>query len=323
MPVIKIVALTGFGIPKLAAACRSVPNLSLSVVDTLSDLASEVVDAQGLIVYNGGYSAEVAELLRKEAGALRWIQFATSGTDNAVRHGLPENVIHTNAGDAWAPAVAEHAMALLLGLGRKLPQLERARLARDWSREQLAEGLFFLNGRTLVIVGLGAIGREISSRAQAFGARVIGVSRKSQALSSIDQHLPFDRLADILPAADALILSVALTPETRHMINERSLALMKPSAVLINVSRGAVIDEAALAAALRVKQLGGAALDVFESEPLPLESPLWELDSVILSPHVAGFGHPGAIERVVALCQDNICRFMEGRPLRNVVTVSP
>ena len=321
MPRVKIVALMSVGFPELAAACQDLHDVRLTGLEAPAELAREVADADGFIVFNGQYSAEVAALLRRDAPRLRWIQFATSGWDNALRHGVPEGVAMTNAGEAWAPAVAEHALALLLGLARDLPRLERARQARDGARH--GHGLVFVKDSTVLILGLGAIGREIAVRVKALGARIIAAARRPQTHPAIDRLVPLSQLDLVLPEADAVILALALAPETHHLINAERLALMKPSAVLINVARGDILDEAALAAALGAKQLAGAGLDVYAREPLPAESPLWDLDNVILSPHVAGFGEPGALTRVVELCRDNITRFAQGAPLRNRISPGP
>ena len=150
----KIVALMGWGFPELAALCEGTGSLRLVGLDDPADLGREIAEADGFVVYNNQYTAEVAETLRRRARRLRWVQFATSGTDNAEAHGLPEDVTLTNAGDAWAPAVAEHAMALLLGLRRALPQLERSRQAGLASTVLPEEGVHRRDGAIHVLVDI-------------------------------------------------------------------------------------------------------------------------------------------------------------------------
>lgn len=316
---IKIVCHVTAGFPALSAACAGMPALSLAETKTLAELERELAGADGLIVFNGDYTAEVAALAARQR--LRWIQFATAGVDNAEKFGVPEGCLLCNAGDVWAPTVAEHALALLLGLVRQIHLLERTRLGEDWSRGALVPAMGSLQGRTLALVGVGNIGREIAARARAFGPRIVGVMRQPRSVEGIDEAVSFERLFEVLAAADAVVLSLALTAQTHHLIGREALAAMKASAFLVNVARGGIVDETALIEALGDGRIAGAGLDVFASEPLPLDSPLRGLPNVILSPHVAGFGDAGAGERLVDLCRDNIRRFMTGEVLRNRIAL--
>ena len=316
---IKIVCHVTAGFPALSAACAGMPALSLAETKTLAELERELAGAVGLIVFNGDYTAEVAALAARQR--LRWIQFATAGVDNAEKFGVPEGCLLCNAGDVWAPTVAEHALALLLGLVRQIHLLERTRLGEDWSRVALVPAMGSLQGRTLALVGVGNIGREIAARARAFGPRIVGVMRQPRSVEGIDEAVSFERLFEALAAADAVVLSLALTAQTHHLIGREALAAMKASAFLVNVARGGIVDETALIEALGDGRIAGAGLDVFASEPLPPDSPLRGLPNVILSPHVAGFGDAGAGERLVDLCRDNIRRFMTGEVLRNRIAL--
>ena len=318
---LKIVCRMDLGFAELSAVFRNVPGPSLVEATSFGDLEREIPDAQGLIIYNNRYTAEVAALIRRRGRALRWIQFATAGLDNAHKFGVPDGCVVCNAADVWAPTVAEHAMALLLGLVRQVHLFERRRQGGEGSREALAGGLVSLQDFTIAVVGVGSIGREFACRAKSFGCRLIGVTRTPREVDGFDECLPLDRLHVALAQADAVVLSIALTPETRHLVGCNAFAAMKESAILINVSRGDVVDEAALIEALQDGRLAGAGLDVFSVEPLPSESPLRRLPNVILSPHVAGFGAAKTVERLVDLCHDNIARFVDGRPLRNVVEI--
>lgn len=318
---LKIVCRMTLGFAELSAAVRNAPGPSLVEATSFGDLEREIPDAQGLIIYNNSYTAEAAALIRRQGRALRWIQFASAGLDNAHRFGVPDGCLVCNAGDVWAPTVAEHAMALLLGLVRQVHLVERKRQGGEGFREALVGELVSLQDLTIAIVGVGSIGREFACRAKPFGCRLLGVTRNPRPVDGIDECLPLDRLHVALAQADAVVLSVALTPETRCLIGRNALAAMKASAILINVSRGDVVDEAALVEVLQDGRLAGAGLDVFSVEPLPSNSPLRQLPNVILSPHVAGFGAAKTVERLVDLCRDNIARFVGGRPLRNLVEV--
>jgi len=171
------------------------------------------------------------------------------------------------------------------------------------------------------IVGMGHIGEEVARLARAFGCRIVATRRSVTAPTS-DQHadelLPPSGLPRLLETSDYVVLAVPLTPETRGMIGAAELGMMPPHAVLVNIARGGVVDEAALVDALREHRIAGAALDVFEREPLPAESPLWDLDNVIVSPHISG-GTEIYNQRAVDIFADNLRRFLAGEPLHNVV----
>ena len=235
---------------------------------------------------------------------------------------LARDVAITNASGVHGPNIAEHVLAMMLMFTRGLPKLFRAQLARRWDRNQTSRSEAFaeLTGKTLLIVGLGRIGEAIASRARPFGVRLLAAKRDPAARHDpavpVDELLPMDALDDALPRADHVCVTVPLTPATRHLIDARRIARLGAGAYLYNVSRGAVIDEAALVEALRAGRLAGAGLDVFEEEPLPAQSPLWDLDNVILTPHVAGLT-PLYYQRTAALFADNLERFLSGRPLAN------
>jgi phosphoglycerate dehydrogenase-like enzyme len=207
---------------------------------------------------------------------------------------------------------------MMIMLAKGWPGLVRAQARREWTR-------FWprvLAGQTVGIVGLGSIGRAVARLAKAFDMRVLGVRRSGAPLECADYEVdgifgPLD-LLNVLAESDYVVLALPLTEETHHLIGELALRAMKPSAYRIHVSRGAVIDEAALVRALKEGEVAGAGLDVFESEPLPPESELWGMDNVIISPHIAG-GTPRYMELAVDLFCENLRRYLAGEPLRNVV----
>lgn len=251
------------------------------------------------------------------AEKLRWFQVINAGVDDLQARGLVgrQFSITTGAGIA-AVGIAEHSLALMLMLARGMHRLLVQQQDRHWEMQPSLQ----LAGKTLGVVGLGEIGRETARRARAFGMRVIACRRTvgSGADPDCDQLLPYDQLDSLLAQSDYVHLAVPLTPETRHLIGAPQFAQMKPTAFLINVARGEVVDQDALIAALQSGQIAGAGLDVVTPEPLPVDNPLWAMPNVILTPHTAGYiesyGHR-AIEVFIA----NLRRYLANEALSHVV----
>ena len=257
------------------------------------------------------------------AGRLRWLSSVAAGLDGIVTPALlGRGVALTSASGVHGPNIAEHVLAMMLMFTRGLPALFRAQLARRWERNHTSRSGAFaeLTGKTLLVVGLGRIGEAIAARARPFGMRIVAVKRDPSARHdagvAVDELLGMEALDDALGRADHVCLTVPITRETHRLIDARRIARLRAGAYLYNVSRGPVIDEAALVEALRAGTLGGAGLDVFEDEPLPATSPLWDLPNVILTPHVAGLT-PLYYQRTAALFADNLDRFLSGQPLEN------
>ena len=281
------------------------------------DFARALPDAD--VIVTGGLTDD--ELAR--ATRMRWFSSVAAGLDDiATPAMLARGVEITNASGVHGPNIAEHVLAMMLMFTRGMPRLLRAQLAHRWERDlrSRSDGPGELTGKTLVIVGLGRIGEAIAVRARPFGVRVVALKRDPSARHdagvAVDELLGMDALDEALGRADHVCVTVPLTRETHHLMHARRLARLRTSAFLYNISRGAVIDEAALVDALRAGKLAGAGLDVFEEEPLPPTSPLWDLDNVILTPHVAG-ATPLYYDRTAALFADNLDRFLAGQPLRN------
>lgn len=260
--------------------------------------------------------------LHELAPALRWVQLTSAGVDRLLESPLlARGVLVTTASGIHGIPIGEYVLAGMLALAKGLPQAMAAQRERAW-RPYVPEELA---GRTLGIVGLGAIGSHLARLARAFQMRVIAVRRSCQRpqerppdAPEVDLLLPPSHLDRLLSEADYVALCVPLTRETQGLIGRRELALMRPGAVLINIARGPVVDEEALIEALREGRLGGAVLDVFQREPLPPESELWEMSNVILTPHISG-GTPRYMERAIDIFCDNLRRFLAGQPLRNLV----
>ena len=259
--------------------------------------------------------------LLPRASCLRWFQQWAAGADWLLRH--PE-AVHmdfelTNMSGIHAVPVTEHVFALLLAFARELRPALRAQQAREWIPYGQHEHLFELADKTMLLIGVGAIGERTARIAAVMDIRVLGVRRDpTVGATGVDAMYGPDQLRGLLPQADFVVLTVPLTTETRGMIGEQELRAMKPTAYLINVGRGGTVDEDALLQALRQGWIAGAGLDVFETEPLPEDSPLWELENIIITSHYAGVT-PHYQERALGVFCDNLERYQAGVPLRNVV----
>jgi phosphoglycerate dehydrogenase-like enzyme len=245
----------------------------------------------------------------RRARRLRWVQCLGAGVDRlvAVRE-LPDKVVITRIGRGFGPAMAEHVLGYLLALTLDAPRALDQQRRRVWAPYSAP----LLRGRTAVVVGLGEIGGEVARLLRAAGLQVLGVNRGGAPSPHVDETWPVADLDRVLPGAAIVVLVAPLTDESWHLLDARRLALLPRGAWLVNVGRGALVDEPALVAALRAGQVGRAALDVFEVEPLPDDSPLWTMDGVIVTPHVAG---PDDVAHVCEIFADNYARFRAGQPL--------
>lgn len=256
------------------------------------------------------------EALLRQAPNLRWIQLTSAGVDRAARSGLLESDITvTSASGLHATPIGEYVLCVMLMFCKGASRFIRAQERREWARYMPQE----LHGKTVGIVGLGRIGSEVARLAKAFGCRVLATRRSAAARTKdelADELLPPSDLPALLAQSDFVVLAVPLTQETRHLIGEAELRAMKSTGVLINIARGAVVDEAALVRALKEGWIAGAALDVFEQEPLPAESELWGLENVVLSPHISG-GTEIYNRRAVAIFCENLRRYLAGESLLN------
>lgn len=255
------------------------------------------------------------EAVQRAAG-LKWIHSTAAGVDQLLYPEIRARGIILTASMGIHHQLVEHIFAFLLALERRLHVALRLQLQRKWNRARTVGDE--LAGKTLGILGLGTIGQQLVRKAQAFDMRVIGTKRTPTAIPGVDRVLPPDGLPQVLRESDAIVVALPLTPQTRGLIGERELQMMKPSAWFINVGRGPIVHEAALIQALRAGKIAGAALDVFEHEPLRSDSPLYDLENVILTPHVSG-ASPRYMDRAVPLFCENLARYLRGAPLRNLV----
>jgi phosphoglycerate dehydrogenase-like enzyme len=282
------------------------------------------------ILYTFHLPANALDLAPK----LRWLQLHSAGANHILDHPIMQSdVAITTVSGIHATPIAEYVFASILAHRWRVPlwthcQREREWPAGRWDLYARPE----LRGSTLGIVGYGSIGREVARIAQAFGMRVLAIRRLNERAkpSYAEEHtgdpagaIPDtlytpDALHEMLAESDYVVLALPLTSETFHIIGEAELRFMKPTAYLVNIARGPLVDEAALVQALRDGWIAGSGLDVFEQEPLPGDSPLWDLENALISPHVAGFT-PRYDERATALFAENLRRYLSGQPLLNLV----
>ena len=282
-------------------------------------IPDEHADAEALVVW-GNPSWQLRDAAERLTG-LRWVQTLAAGPDAVLAAGFAPEVVITGGTGLHDVTVAEHALALTLAAARRLHLLVRAQIGRRWAGElgglqPVSEPGSFrtLRDARVAVWGFGGIAATLSPLLAALGARVTGIARSAGERHGFPVVAPSD-LPNLLPETDVLINILPATDDTRHAVNAEVLSLLPPHAWLVNVGRGATVDEAALVNAVRGRRLAGAALDVFETEPLPPTSPLWDEPDVIISPHAAGGRPIGATTRIA----DNYRAFGEGAPLTGVV----
>ena len=262
----------------------------------------------------------VTPALIAAAPRLAFIQALTTGTDpiHALTN-LPAGIVVASGRGIHGPQMAEIAFLLMLGLARGFPRMLANQRARVWERWPQK----LLTGRTAVLLGVGLIAEAIAVRCRVFGMKVIGVSAGRGDAPGFDAVMPRTALAEAAALADFLIALVPYAPDTHHLIDAKVLGAMKPDAFLINIARGNVLDEAALAESLRGGRIAGAALDVFAQEPLPAGSPLWDLPGLIITPHVGGLSDI-YVQQILPLLDHNLAAFAQGRTgdIRNRVALA-
>ena len=322
---------------------RDFPQIQVDQRNSYKDVEEHIRDAD--IFFGWSLRGDQVRAAKK----LRWIHSTAAAVHQLMSPELRSgDIIVTNARSVHGPVVAEHAMALIFALAKRLPAAVRYQQQHVWAQEQITyqhPHPTELAGSTLGLIGYGAIGSEVARSAVALGMRVLAVrqhpekesgtnSPNHKALSSrtsaadfaarVEGPLPdiktfgLDRVDEVISEADFLVLAAPLTEKTRHIINAERLASMKPGSYIINVARGALIDEAALTDALRGRRIGGAALDVFDHEPLPTGSPLWDLDNLLITPHTAATSDK-MWERHYALIKENTRRYLAREPLLGLV----
>jgi phosphoglycerate dehydrogenase-like enzyme len=271
--------------------------------------------------------------LEERAPHLKWVQLLSAGADHAIGALKSGRITMTTGSGIHATPIAEYTIASMLAYAHKFHLMVRAQLRHEWLRSGFPGTVEELRGKTLGIIGYGSIGRETARLARAFGMRVLALKRDPAnrrdagwcpaGLGDPEGVIPEtffggEQREEILRDSDYITVTLPLSEHTRKFIGAREIAAMKPGAFIVNIGRGEVIDEIALIDALKAGKIGGAGLDVFEKEPLPKESPLWDIENVILTPHMSG-ANRGYMDKACALFTDNLRRFTAGQPLLNVV----
>jgi phosphoglycerate dehydrogenase-like enzyme len=296
---------------------REFPQVAVVHLPDYKRLDTEIPDAEILIAWS--IRPEQVHAARK----LRWIHSPAAAVHQLM---FPEliasDIILTNAREVHGPVVAEHVIALVFALAKKIPGSVELQQKHIWGQQLLWDEIPRVRevaGATLGVLGLGAIGRPLVRSAKALGMRVIAVREHPEKGSEgADVVLGPAQINEAFRQADYVVLAAPVTDSTKAMANAERLALMKPTACLINVGRGPLVDEAALAAALREKKIGGAALDVFPKEPLAADSPLWDLPNLLLTPHTAALTDK-LWERHYALFSESLRRYLADQPLLGLV----
>lgn len=288
------------------------PGLRVLSADNAESLAKHIPDADVLL------AARFPVDFIDKAGRLRWFQSSTAGVDSImpIRDRI-QNLAVTNARGMQGELIADFVIAGMTMLHWDFPRFMREQSRKEWQQREVAP----MGERTVGVVGLGAIGTAIARRAKTVGMTVLGTKRDvSEPVVGVDRLLPPEGLSELLQLSDFVVLAVPNIPETARLIDREQLQQMRRSAFLVNIARGSVVAESDLVEALQEGTIAGAFLDVFEREPLPVDSPLWTMPNVIITPHVAGYP-TNYTRRVFEIFRDNLQRFLEGLPLNNVVNL--
>lgn len=252
------------------------------------------------------------------AEELKWLQLNNAGTEGFCDGALPKGVMLTNATGAYGLAISEHMIGVLFELQKKLNLYEKNQREHLWKKEGHVQ---VIEGSRVLVIGLGDIGTAFARKMKALGCRTTGIKRREgRKPEGVDDLYTLECLDRELPKADIVALSLPGNEDTRHILNEERIALLKKNAVVINVGRGITVDTEALTRALQEGRIAGACLDVTDPEPLPPEHPLWEMENVILTPHVSGgYSLPETLERILTICIENLECYVVKRPLRNLI----
>ncbi|MBI2716029.1 MAG: D-2-hydroxyacid dehydrogenase [Rhizobiales bacterium] len=279
------------------------PQLTINVVGHHNDVGPYIADTDILLCF----SPPMADHVVRDAKKLKWIQALGTGVDNIVDlPSLGKEVIVTNVRGIHGAPVSEATIAYMLSLARDLPRSARAQDKAEWLRWPSR----LLAGKTVGILGVGLIAEYLAPICKQFGMTVIGISGSPRETKGFDRMVPRADLLKIAPELDYLVALAPLTPETRGIVGDKLLAAMKPTAYLVNVARGGVVDEKALIKALDNDQIAGAALDVFSQEPLPADDPIWRAKNVTIFPHLGGYSH-GYEDRAMPTIAGNMAKFLD------------
>ena len=300
-------------IKELEAAGKKIGEKIFSF-DDREEAVKLLPEAEILLVF-GKISLEKLEFCRK----LKWLFSYSAGVEKLPFNELKEmNVIVTNTRGIHGPQMAEQTLGLMISFSRKLHAALRNQLKKKWDQSLPVDELA---GKTLCVIGAGSIGSEIARKARAFGMTAIGLKRKLECIEDFDDIRSMKDLHSTLSEADYVVLITPLTDETHHLMEKKEFQSMKPTGIFINMSRGDTVDESALIEALRQGTIAGAGLDVFHEEPLPENSPFWEMENVVLTPHNSGIT-PHYARRAMKVFTEEYLLYRQGKPLRNLVDLN-
>ena len=303
----------------IETALEAFPEVAFARPTELDELATALQGAEILVTSNRAYEADAAKVVRENGAGLRWIQFTTSGVDKAVGFGLPPGCVVTNAAGLRAFSVAEHAVFLMLALVRQSRMTDQGQRDNQWVRDAVTPRMDNLAGKSLLIIGAGAIGQEIARKAKAFDMRVTGVSRSTAPLDHFDALRPRAELSQAVAQADIIVMAATYEADTHQLMSAALIGAMKPTAFFVNIARGGLVDEDALVDALKEGRIAGAGLDVTRTEPLRHGHALYDLPSVVLTPHIAGAGSSGTGAGMGRILADNLRLWLKGETLQKIV----
>lgn len=299
-------------IPRIEAVA---PQATIVWYDQHGEPEAPIADADVLLRWF--FTAEQLARLVRQMPALHWLHIPRAGVDGSLIPEIVErDIIVTNSAGVHAIPISEFVMLFALSHVKQAARLHQLQAAHQWREQDMQ--LRELAGTTMLIIGLGQIGQAIAERARAFGMRVWGSRRNPRPMPGVERVVGEGEWRSLLPQADFVVIAAPLTPLTRGMFGRAELALMKPDAYLINIARGEIVDEAALIAALRDRRIAGAGLDVFAQEPLPPDSPFWELPNVFVTPHIS-WSSPHIRARTLDIFARNLRAFVHNEPMINVV----
>jgi D-2-hydroxyacid dehydrogenase (NADP+) len=310
MPALNIVVLNKLSEQHISTILTAVPDANI-IPAKLEDAQSLMPECDILIVWGW---MNIRSLLGN-ASRLKWVHALSAGVENVTCPELETgNIILTNSKGIHGIPVSEHVLALMLAFTRGLNYFVRFQQKKQWKRATVDE----IYDKTIGIIGLGSIGREVAKKAKALGMNVLAVKKQQTTELFVDKLYSPEYTTEMLSNCDFVVASVPLLPETREMFQLEQFKAMKPSAYFINISRGAVVKEADLAAALEQGLIKGAGLDVFDHEPLAETSPLWDMPNVIITPHIAALS-PYYLDRAITLFAENLSRFIQNGEMLNII----
>jgi phosphoglycerate dehydrogenase-like enzyme len=313
MKIVSSASINGKHIAKLQA---QLGQLDISVYSSIEEAEAELAETEILLTYGEDLNVEILQKCAK----LQWIMVVSAGLERLPWDALrQQRVLVTNVRGIHRGPMSEYTMGVILQLARCSQELFTLQQQKKWDRTIRVEEI---QGKTLGVLGAGSIGQEIARKAKVFGMKTLGLNRSGRRVEHFDQIHPTTELNQLLGVCDYLVVVLPLTGETKLLLGAAEFGRMKESSYLINISRGEVVDEQALIAAIRDKRIAGAVLDVFCQEPLPVDSPLWDLDGVIITPHLSSRS-PLYMERAMEIFAHNLTVFLQGYgEMRNIIDLS-